>query len=759
MSSLTDLIQQSDCLEKGQKGDISASVGISQISTFFSRIAVGEDLSIDGRFFLAQQGIDCAKIEQLIDSINDESAQIGLSNNEKHKIPSRNRPLSAIERFQNSRNSIFEEEWRSIADSTLSSVSKIEPFNKVDNYQTPFDPNSAEFCFYQKKAYEYAKGMKSLSSLQSIIDDSLNVLKKITIPDSPSSKMQIAIFEAFKFIFDQKPFENVGDFEHIIHDPHYINIMIRGSIRFLQKQFCLENGLIDCSFEKLDQFVQTFYPDIMAPWPHIWIALRAGLYDLISQICQQHQRTTKSFFELFNQYIINDSNEPSPELRIRVASETSISSEEDRLRSQSLSFAVAQEFQIHDSIVKTAEDYVFCMIYPFRFISEKYGGTSDLGSLYEVQALIREESSRLFANGDMKFLYPLLMVIALDFEHCGDALVQIRAFPTETVHLCLALKAGKLWDSNAFPSLLYDFVKIFPISIASRAIDYLSFIPERSWMIKYLLSLDVESTMINLEGNNFALSLISEETDNNPFAVSSLYILILCCDYHSSIDILIGMGDEINNYTPSDLQSVSHLSSVLMKRISQEFVQPQRFIRFQHAICMINIAALSYSHLLSQSARKVLLEDSSIVLSIIDNSIPMVSRNIKLFQMLHSLSSVLVNIESGMYHDAISIALGIDDIRITNHETMNIISSFLENPTITEEIMYFVRTSLHSSFDYIVNNEDSFSSMLTGIHYINKEAIASMISEVIISLLICIKQKGSPNDASISMLISFLIQK
>ena len=393
----------------------------------------------------------------------------------------------------------------------------------------------------------------------------------------------------------------------------------------------------------------------MAPWAQIWVAIRAGAYTTVPEICKNYRRITKDFLIVFTEALI-DQKEITQELRAKLAGEIS-SINDQPFRAMCASFITGLEVQIiPSSVVQTAEDYVFAMIHPARYINSQNGSGFEQSMLQEVQATIRREAKDAFREAPSKFMVPMLLCLALDFDAVGDELVQIESYPTEVVHACLALRIANLWNSPGLPPIVDQFARLLPPSMCRKAVKYISAAGYRNLLVDYILSVDYKKYKIPLDNEPTALRMLMDELTSMGPCAESLHITVVCDDLESAYHILMQMTNADRLMNADESASVVGLVAELLKRLREEGFGSDRILLTQRSGFAIAIAALARAQTMGQGQRELLYHDCQMLVEYsVDDSGTIQSSRTAVLALAHACK-LLTLVDAGLMEDAVVFA-------------------------------------------------------------------------------------------------------
>lgn len=628
MASLDSLLREAECLQRGRKNDTFSSIGLRQISHFFSAIAPEDQSSIEGRLLLAQQGIDCAKMEEIIKTIGNKSNNKEANQySTKSKNPDfRHRPLSAIEQFQRIRQKEMERKWREATETIISEISNTYSTKCEDTFEKLFPVDAKNMLDLSERAITFIEcltqpdiGELPFSSTSQILSQSIKAIEQMKKPGDETYKMRFDFFSALSNILNKESLKDKTTLKELMTDSDILHEMVRGSLDFLYTQFREIN--FECNGpitkEDIDRYVAKAFPDVQAPWPQIWVAIRAGLINLVFDICNEHPAQTRLFTPLFESYVIKK-EEPTPEIRVSVIADYMPTLISEKFKLHVYSYTVGCELpQAQNAVLLTVEDYIFSVLSPLRFNNSHIGSNDDYGSLNDVQTIVLEEASKLFSEGNLRFVYPMLLALCLQFDACVDNLLTAKVFPIEVVHILLAFKSCGLWDNPILPSIVEEFVNLLPLSYTHQSIIYLAFAGDSNKLIKYLMNLDIGSHQIDLTGLEYeqAITLINEHVFQSD--VEALHLDVLCMKYDDAANRIIGISEQISYYTIFDQCKAISLCCVLLSRIQGYNHIINNMSLLMKATLEIAITVLSNGDKLSQSARKSLIDNVHELLDLI----------------------------------------------------------------------------------------------------------------------------------------------
>ncbi|EAY22863.1 hypothetical protein TVAG_076100 [Trichomonas vaginalis G3] len=610
--SLEELFRQAECLESGRKSGTLNSIGLNQIGGFFDKVATSDDYSIEGRLFLAQNGVDSARIENIINSIIAEENKSSKENKNGDKTLTYEHihyPRLANQQVEYMRMQKIDNLWHELLDDALEEVTKTRKNRLVVNMSKNYFPSETSTILpNQSRAETYARKISSFQDPCQVISDSLDALKEVSVNGEPNAKAQFGFFKAFSYILDKNFFTDPDEIGHQATLPDGIRAMVNGSIKFMQEQFLEENLKNAKTREAIDLYVQDKYPDAMAPWAQIWVALRSGLYDVVSQIVDQYTRNKRKsdlldFMEALNTFVINKTELPTPEARLKLLNDVSTGLTDDPFRQQCMVFAVGQEIPTNSSVALSAEDFIFSLIQPLRFTSPTSG--IDISLLASVQDTIYNEANQVFP--DSGFILPLLLLLSLNFEYCGQELAKCTIYPCEIVHACIALKSAKLWDSPAITNMIGQFVSFLPAIYIGRAVDYLSFAGDHKLLTNYLLTIDPSIARLSLEGREAARQLIQQDIAESVISVRSLKLTSIIGNFEDGFQIVEGLADD-EILSKEDIYCAVGLVTDLIEEFHMrgDILKEQRTQRIAFGFAF---AALSLSNEIGLSNLEKLIED------------------------------------------------------------------------------------------------------------------------------------------------------
>ncbi|OHT07284.1 hypothetical protein TRFO_24624 [Tritrichomonas foetus] len=680
MSSLDDLLHEAECLERGSKGDSVSSIGIAQMASFFNKFSANDKTTLDGRLLLAQQGIDAAKTEIMLKDMQAElkPAELSTSICAETRTKQKYIPLRAIEQFErlkqqqiNTEREFFLSQLDSclnneqISQKPLDSEYKLFPTDKTQN--GALSEYAQVFANLQTEL-----GSSSFESVDVIIKQSIEALNRIADPSDKSYQVRLDFFKALQSILCSENLDN-SNLSNSIDSPEILREMVRGSLRFLTEQFRnihFPNG-DETSMNEIDAYVLSHFPNVQPPWPHIWISIRAGLISLAQQFITKFNKETKEFAKFFKAFVFDESSEPNIDFNLNININSHPSDEFESFKALCYMYTIGQEIQQPPTlVVKNAEDFIFSTLAPLRYSNSNIGSLEDYGTLNEIQTLVVEEATKIFNQGNFKFVCSMLLALILKFDTCADQLLNNKLFPIEVVHILMIFKKCGLWNSPSLPFIINEFVQFLPNSMAPQIVDYLAFAENQKNLIDFLLSLDIRHYSINLESDGkgpkaTAAQLISQEIESDVYSIKSLHLLVLCLDYSTAYNVFISMSSNISSFSLPDSSKAILICSILLARLKGiNNTEQATLIALQNAGLKISLHSLSRADDLTQSERIDLLENvqrflsESIINEFSDNftkdSINFDTVKIDTVKRVSHCLSLLVHFDSGRSDLAVS---------------------------------------------------------------------------------------------------------
>lgn len=620
MTSLEELIRSAECLQTSRKGGDSVKVALSYISHLFQDIDANEEVTFKGRLFLAQQGVDSAKVEEQIEKMK---PKLHDSSNSTHIVSSNNRPkyrsLTAVEHILQNTQQVEILNWRSKANQVIDFLKEMPQNSRpVNNNHHLFSDDPFEISVLSHGAQAYASHIcnhSSFSSAEQIINSSLDALSDISNSLDNYRILKEDFFHALQSVLSCKEFSPNENLSDKMESPSTLVHMIVGSINFLQHQFRhikfpdYEDQTIP--FSALDSYVSKEFPGCPAPWPHIWIAIRSGSYDSFEEVYRLYPSQTNQFKSLYKRYMI-ENVDPITDIRISLQTDAAPTCLAEQFRLLSYNFLLGQDTPAQTEAMKTAEDSLFCLLSPLQYTL--HSNHNDLSQFLDVKRRIIREGAEIFnANSTHQFIQAMFLCLSCSFTEAAQLLLEGHTFPLESLHLCLAMKARGLCDSTALPPVVNEFVSLLPLSFASAAVDYLSFAGDRHYLANYLLSLDYRKVSFNF-GSSFCKQtygqpLIAAEIAENPVSVKSLQLLIICGALDNALTIAKQLSEQAEILTPDENAQCVCLFITLLDKIQDESIAEDDLRQLFFSTHRIVMIALSKANLLSHSLRAELIED------------------------------------------------------------------------------------------------------------------------------------------------------
>ena len=631
MFSLDTLLHEAECLERGSRGDTISSISLGQIDFFFNKISSDFQSTLDGRLLLAQQGIDAARIENLLQEMQNQAKPSektdSFSTEQSKGIKKKYRPLNSLENFERikfekiekSRNKYFQQI------SEFLKLKSADVNNSIDNSFKLFPNDITKFDEISKEALVFATRLtirpdNTFDSFNQMIDDSLDALNQINNQGDPTHQLRIDFFTALKYILCQKELEKY-DLSNLYNSPSILNCMIRGSLKFLSHQFLIKNfpNLENTTADEIEAYVASNYPNVQPPWPQIWFSLRGGLFKLAKYFIQKYDYETSELSENFDEWVVKNMR-PPPEVLSHVIIETHPITDFDAFKSACYIFIFGQEIQQPpNSVLKNIEDFIFIMISPLRFNKKEKEAFDDYSTLNEIQNLIIEEGSKIFDKGNYKYVFSMILAIVFKFDECAKLLLQNCLFPIDVVHILMILKKSNLWNDPSISIAINEFVRFLPLSESSMIIQYLAFSENPKDLIDFLLLLDVNADIdINPDCDigKKAIEIIKKENDSNPISFNTLHILTLVGDYMSACKVLFDLCSNDSNLSLNEAIKVIHIIINLINNLRSINTDSIIVHNVQKCGLHFSLISLTKGDQLTQNNRKQLLENVGEFLSL-----------------------------------------------------------------------------------------------------------------------------------------------
>ena len=662
MSSFDALLRDAESLSHGNVPAAVGPVNATHLTCFFSHVVPHEVSSLKGQLVLAQHGVDARRadflIKQLKDLTIDDTVTDGTGSDVRWV---QYRPLTAIEQLERQKQSEIDSEWRETVRNTIEilgnkAISGTPP-GQGDSLFTRDVERDGEVTW---RAQTFAKFMVSgdevaFSSPMIMIDRCIQALEADGGDGDRTFEMRLDFFRCLKHMIG-RVLERRG--EIVAGAPELIPEMIGGALEYLQEQFRRVHfpAGMDTTMEELSEFVAKHFPLCQPPWPHLWFAMRAGLYDVARMVFKEYG-VPRNFQQLFEAFVVGDEM-PNQELRNSVMIDTEPHTDVERFKMEAYVFAVGYEMEDwkHSGCcVKTLEDFLFCAFAPWRFETSFIGAGDGETLLKDIHGYVLRGGSA-FNTGDIQFIEPMMCALCLRFEECVKSLLRIKMFPVESLHVIMVLKAAGLWDGPALPLLLRDFARILPRTMLSAAVDYLAFAGDRRVLIDFLLLQDVVRTSVNLDmsGKERAIELLRDETDEKPFTITTLQLLILCKDYDNATRLFRDIADSPTSFSAFDLVKAVQLCSVLLSRMSASAV-PADIVAVRNAGMRIALLVLSCADELPQSQRGMLVEACRIMLLTAEDGELANDVNRQAVHTMMRVCRILILFDSGMTDQAMDL--------------------------------------------------------------------------------------------------------
>lgn len=680
MESIDEILLEAENLEHGYGECSSLSIGLTQLSDFFSRVEKQQSNSyLNGQFLLAQQGIDSGRTDHLIKELAAtfrREQKPKLMSQTKMTIEEAMRPKMAIELFEKNIQLEVDDSWSNATNELIEFIGDevVSKKRKLDN--SGFIKNKGGQM--EEEATIYAKNVQGASSLPDateILERCLNALNEIKEkhPMNETIDMKMDYFVALKYILQNALNNDIQEKDKNVY-------MIQGALDFLHTQFLNINFPVKDNTNSslteidIDEYVAKEYPNVKPPWPNIWIAIRAGAFNIVKLICNRYPETDE-FFKLFSNIVVNG-EEPTSTDKNLVSNDTIQETDEEQFKIQCYSFAVGFELQQPQNVVlRTAEDYLFCVLSPLRFVNSNDNFGANYGALAEIQNLVKEEASKFFSKGTSQFIYSMILLMSLQFQEAVDVLIKAQIFPIESIHISMIMKDIEFWNGPELPYMIDEFIKLLPTSMYLEAIDYLSFADNEEKLISFLNTLSPKLQQyvdLSVHGKENAVKLIQNSISKNPTSYSTFHVLVVCKDYENAYNFLLNIEDDITIFTLEEaVKSISLCTVLLTQLLNQSQIQ-----KVQILCTKISILALSRSDSLSQNERATLMENIDDFISVFEDikeNDEYMNNQISIVEVLSHVCLILNLFDSGKYEIAIQKAkssprlfpFNIDDIDVS----------------------------------------------------------------------------------------------
>lgn len=665
MSSFDTLLRDAEALSHGHVRVAVSRVNVNHLTRFFTCVASGEVSSIKGKILLAQHEVDDGRAEMLIKEIQDLSVDEVAGKGAGPEVRWRKyRPLTAMEQLERARQEDVAFEWRETVRRTIESLGKKglarSPVSAGDRL---FSHDNSEADDVSSKAQVFAKQMLTgsevnLSSPLLMIDRCMEALEIEHEPGDRTFSMRMDFFRSLKHIIGRREalVEKLGA-DGVVGSVELIPQMVQGTLEYLQEQFRrvhFPDGILT-TMDQVDAFVVKRFPQCQPPWPHIWFALRAGLYDVVREVCGEY-RVTKQFQQAFDAFVIGDEI-PAQEQRSIAMMDTAPRNDNERFRLEAYVFVTGFEVEAtkhYSCCVNTIEDFLFCACACLRFDNTLLGFGDERSVLNSIDDSAL--SSDAFKNGDIRFVEPMIHALCLRFDECVKSLLSIKLFPVESLHVMMILKAANLWDGPVLAVNLSDFTQILPKPMLTAAVDYLAFSENRKVLVDFLLHQDVVRTTINLDakGKEMAIELLREETTEKPFAITTLQLLILCKDYENAVRLFRNIADSPSSFSDFDFVKAVELCSVLVSKMRATETEAD-VAAVRQAGMRISLFILSCADKLPQSQRNMLVEACRILLLTSDENELADNVHRQAVNTMIRVCRILILFDSGMTDQAMEL--------------------------------------------------------------------------------------------------------
>ena len=429
-------LREAEQLQISKKKDVS--VGISQLSSFFSNISEKQEISDRGKGFLAMHRVDTTIAEKLLQELKSERTEVVKTKKEiKNDL---NRYKSASEFKEEEISAKTFDMWDEIIDDTNSFLENAIPGEKsnptiYDSSYSNLRETAAhqDYLLYEdnaRKAAKFAKELKLLIS-RNYKDRISNTTKFfIELADKVIDKESIANYY-FRAI------------EYCINNSR--EYTPKGAIEFLMYQYRISKG-----YNSIDDIFSALGPisDINSQLAISWELFRSGY------ITSEQNFTN----DLASRYSLDPCIQSKLQIIANKWMKPFEPMEEEQVmdEEQYTKLANSAVFQIFTDIannaeitmvsndvngiriVQTAEDYLFILLFSLSY-EEK---TKLYDHLKGIKNIINEEcikNAKVEGNQDFKYVCPLFSILIGEFDLAVTQILEFADLYIEGCHVAFAL--------------------------------------------------------------------------------------------------------------------------------------------------------------------------------------------------------------------------------------------------------------------------------------------------------------------------------